>query len=191
MSFSRLQLYIRAFFPRIPIWHWALVVLHALVLTGFLVTRKRLPIYGTVALGVVLFIGLYLLDALALIRFGSNRVAHPNIDLAAEFQRIVSGNEENQMLMLFNTIVFVPFGFVLLVFLLSTGMGRRRGLERVALIAFGLSFCIECIQSLFRVGNFEVTDLVLNTMGGVIGGCLALFIFTILRFFAKTKEYGR
>lgn len=63
---------------------------------------------------------------------------HPGIDLRAELRRITSGNEENLMLMLFNTALFAPFGLAMGAFLRSTGMGLWRCLGRVTLVAFGL-----------------------------------------------------
>ena len=52
-----------------------------------------------------------------------------------------------------------------------TGFWRRVGL--VTLAAFGLSLCIECLQLVLHVGFFEVTDLVMNTVGGGVGGLVA------------------
>ena len=52
-----------------------------------------------------------------------------------------------------------------------TGSWRRVGL--VTLAAFGLSLCIECLQLVLKVGYFEVTDLVMNTVGGGVVGLVA------------------
>ena len=38
---------------------------------------------------------------------------------------------------------------------------------------FGLSLCIECLQLLLRVGIFELTDLVMNTLGEFIGALIS------------------
>lgn len=171
MPFSTFQIYLRALFPRVPLWHW--VVMGVVALTVCLIGRKRFTVLGSIALGTAVFMGLYLLDALALVRIGGRWVEHPGIDLGAELQRITSGNEENLVLMLFNTAVFVPFGLALGAFLRSTGMGSWRCLGRVILVAFGLSLCIECIQWALHVGIFEVTDLVLNGVGGIVGAFVA------------------
>ena len=170
MSFSTFQIYVRAFFPSIPVWHWVVMAVLSLTLAGVLIWRRKLSALGAVALGVAVFMGLFLLDALALVRIGSSWVEHPGIDLGTEFQRIASCDEESLMLMLFNVAVFVPFGMALAVFLVSMGMGKWQCLGRVALVALGLSLCIECIQLVFHVGIFELTDLVLNTVGALIGG---------------------
>ena len=160
-------------------------------LTIYTLSQKKCPAYGAVALGLAVFIGLYLLDALALNRIGMEGARKTGFDLEAEWHRLLHGGEENQMLMLFNVAAFIPFGFFLAAFLASTNRfsaGRKVGL--VTLAGFGLSLCIECIQLVFRVGVFELTDLALNTAGAVIGAGLSLFIHSIIQLFAKTKVNG-
>lgn len=46
---------------------------------------------------------------------------------------------------------------------------KNRKFLRVLGMTFLLSLFIECIQLIFRVGSFDVDDLILNTLGGVIG----------------------
>ena len=46
--------------------------------------------------------------------------------------------------------------------------GRQLWLATLA--GFGLSLTIECLQLLLHVGFFELTDLVMNTVGAVVGG---------------------
>ena len=191
MSFSTFQIYLRVFFPRIPSWHWIVIGVVSLALTIYTLSRKKCSAYGAVALGLAVLIGLYLLDALALNRIGMEGTRKTGFDLESEWNRLLHGGEENRMLMLFNVAAFVPFGFFLAEFLASTkrfSAGRRFGL--VVLAGFGLSLCIECIQSVFRVGVYELTDLVLNTAGTVIGAGLSLIIHSIIQLSAKTKAYG-
>ena len=42
------------------------------------------------------------------------------------------------------------------------------------LSGFGLSLCIEFLQLMFRLGFFELTDLVLNTVGTFLGAGLVV-----------------
>jgi len=51
MSFSTFQIYLRAFFPRVPLWHWAVMGVVALALTAVLIGRKRFSVYGAIVLG--------------------------------------------------------------------------------------------------------------------------------------------
>ena len=85
------------------------------------------------------------------------------------------------MLNLFgNILVFIPFGFILPIILI-----RRRKLFNVILSTFFLSLMIETIQLFLRVGAFDVDDLILNTLGGVIGYILFLIINCIRRSYGK------
>ncbi|MCI6888214.1 MAG: VanZ family protein [Lachnospiraceae bacterium] len=63
-----------------------------------------------------------------------------------------------------NVAAFIPCGF----FLPIVSRRSRRWYNAV-LICFGFSLCIEVTQLVFKVGSFDVDDLLLNTGGGVIG----------------------
>lgn len=70
-----------------------------------------------------------------------------------------------------NVVCFMPFGFILPL------ISRRGGKwYNTFLLSFLLSLGIETVQLVFKVGSFDVDDMFLNTMGGVIGYiCVALF----------------
>ena len=63
-----------------------------------------------------------------------------------------------------NVICFMPFGFILPII-------RRRGKKwyNTFLLSFLMSFGIETIQLIFKVGSFDVDDMFLNTLGGIAG----------------------
>ena len=181
MSFSTFQIYLRAFFPHVPLWHWIDLVILAIAVMTITLIRKRNSVYGAVVLGLAVASGLALLDALVFIRIGGQHKLHPGIDLGAEWQRLTSDNEEILILMLFNAAVFIPFGMAVEeAFAAKNVFSRWKCLGFVALIAFALSLCIESLQLVLHIGMFEVTDLVLNTVGAVLGGALAFGIRRIL-----------
>ena len=64
--------------------------------------------------------------------------------------------------MQFNVLLFVPFGF-----LLSAVMTKKIPLQFVAVIS--ISVLLEVVQYILAVGRSDVTDILLNTLGGVIG----------------------
>lgn len=183
MSFATLQAYVRAFFPELPAAHWIGICVLALALTVFLALRRKYPFFGAAALGFTVLLGLFLLDGLVLIRRGGSLSGEGRgIDLAAEYRRLVSGNEEILFLILFNIAVFVPFGFTLAEFLSSAKrLTGWQGLKYTALTALGLSLCIECLQLILRAGMFELTDLVLNTAGAALGAALPLACRALFR----------
>lgn len=63
-----------------------------------------------------------------------------------------------------NIAAFMPFGF-LLPFITE----RRMQTGKVLVYSFLLSLSAETIQLLSRTGAFDVDDLILNTVGGVLG----------------------
>lgn len=63
-----------------------------------------------------------------------------------------------------NVVAFMPFGAILPVINRHT-----RGFFHIGLLSLELSFIMECLQLIFRVGSFDVDDLILNTLGGVLG----------------------
>lgn len=63
-----------------------------------------------------------------------------------------------------NIICFMPFGFFL-----PINSRRGRYWYNVVLFSFLFSLCIETIQLVFKVGSFDVDDMILNTLGGVFG----------------------
>jgi len=58
----------------------------------------------------------------------------------------------------------VPFGFILP--LLAK---KFQKLSTVAFATFCLSLTFELLQLVFEFGSFDVDDLILNTIGGILG----------------------
>lgn len=79
-----------------------------------------------------------------------------------------------------NVIGFVPFGMILPVICPKTGT-----FFRIFLLSLEFSLCVEIIQLIFKVGSFDVDDMILNTLGGVIGYLLFRFCDMVRR-----KVYG-
>ena len=62
-----------------------------------------------------------------------------------------------------NVVIFVPFGFFMPM------ASRYRSFFSTVFYSFGLSLCVETFQLLTKVGSFDVDDLLLNTIGGLVG----------------------
>ena len=70
-----------------------------------------------------------------------------------------------------NVLAFMPCGFLL------PAISRRcRRIYYAVPVGFLISFLIECTQLIFRVGSFDVDDLMLNTLGVLLGFILNRFI---------------
>ena len=79
-----------------------------------------------------------------------------------------------------NVIGFLPFGFFLPI------LSRRlRNGAVVTALGFGLSLLEESIQLVFKVGCFDVDDLILNTLGAAIG----YMLFAVCNYLRR-KRYG-
>ena len=76
-----------------------------------------------------------------------------------------------------NIIGFVPFGALLPIFIRSV-----RNAWKVTLLSLEISAIIEVSQLIFRVGCFDVDDMILNTLGGLLGFGL---------FWVSSKYYRR
>jgi glycopeptide antibiotics resistance protein len=63
-----------------------------------------------------------------------------------------------------NILIFIPFGFVLPILFRRF----RNPLLSIGLVFF-LSLLVESIQRVFRIGQFDVDDIILNATGGIIG----------------------
>lgn len=71
-----------------------------------------------------------------------------------------------------NIVAFIPFGFFLP--FLSYSAGKKR-FSYVILCAFSFTLLIEFIQLILKVGTFDVDDILLNTIGGLLGFILYEF----------------
>ena len=75
---------------------------------------------------------------------------------------------------LLNMLAFIPFGFLLPLELSAVRPDHKLTWIQYVLIGFCFSLVIESCQYLFQVGDFELDDLVKNTMGTAICAYLSL-----------------
>lgn len=86
--------------------------------------------------------------------------SHPSTSFASRFFNLAG-----------NIALFIPFGFLFP--LLFRNMGS---FGTVLLAAFFLSLFFEVFQFITKIGQFDVDDLILNTLGAIVGYILfALF----------------
>ena len=138
-----------------------------------MIGRKR-SVYSSIVLGFTVFAGLFLLEEAVVIRYCDILHHSSGVNLEAEHNRIFHGNVWGWTQIFSNLAAFIPFGFFRSEFLASAKSicaGRRLGL--VTLAGFGLSLTIECLQLLLHVGYFELTDLVMNTVGTFVGALIS------------------
>ncbi len=128
---------------------------------------------------VVLFYFLFFSEELG--RTYSERAYHYNLVPFKEIRRFLTyrdtlGTKAVMLNIVGNVAAFVPFGIFLPVFSV-----RCKKVWRTVLYSFELSFLVEVLQLVFRVGSFDVDDLSLNTLGGLIGFLLYILGTYIFR----------
>ncbi len=94
-----------------------------------------------------------------------------NLELFKEIRRFYKyrkqlGVEAFLLNIVGNVVGFMPCGFFLPII-----SRRSKKFYNTFLFSFCLSLCIETTQLVFRVGSFDVDDLFLNTLGGMLGFC--------------------
>jgi len=62
-----------------------------------------------------------------------------------------------------NFVTFIPFGL-----LLSLNF-KKAALRRLLIVVFGFSAAVEALQFILAIGTTDVTDVVTNTFGGLVG----------------------
>lgn len=109
-----------------------------------------------------------------------------NLHLFKEIKRFIQyrhvlGMESFIVNIFGNIFAFTPFGFILPII-----SPKNRRFINVALLSLELTLTIEILQYLLKVGIFDVDDIFLNTVGGVIG----YLCYVICRKFAYGKKTG-
>lgn len=98
----------------------------------------------------------------------SQKVENNFITFLSSFNELVQGNTAILYDILFNIVLFIPFGILL--------QQRCQTYKNMFIIIFSTVF-VESIQLYTSYGLFEISDLIANTIGG---GCGIIF-FNVLK----------
>lgn len=91
-----------------------------------------------------------------------NLVLFTEIKRFFKYRHLLSA--ESFLLNMFGNIIgFMPFGFFVPM------LSKKRSFWKVLCLSFELTLAIETMQLLLKVGIFDVDDLFLNTLGGILG----------------------
>lgn len=135
----------------------------------------------------VIFLMYFLLFSESYGRIDTGRYRY-NLVLFREIKRFWSYRKQLGMVSVLsnlfgNVFIFAPFGFFLPM------ASRYRSFFSALFYSLGLSFCVELLQLFSRIGSFDVDDLFLNTLGGIIG--YVIFILcTVIRRKHDRKNIG-
>lgn len=73
-----------------------------------------------------------------------------------------------------NLLFFIPFSFFLLLGFYNLNERKLKLFKEIGVIYFKFSLFIELLQLIFTLGTFQLSDIIYNTLGGVIGAILAI-----------------
>lgn len=113
----------------------------------------------------LLFIYIYfILDKTLLDRtFG----AENNIELALTIPNILEiNNARDNIEAIENLIFFIPYTFFLLQ---SSLLEKIKSIKDILILSFFTSLVIEVLQYITTLGTFQLSDLLYNTLGGLVG----------------------
>ena len=131
-------------------------------------TKKKIKGTGRILFFIYLVLLIFLLFFSERYGRGGTQEYRYNVVLFAEIKRFFKYRSlistESFLLNMFgNVIGFMPFGFFLPMLM------RKHSFFRILCLSFELTLAVEVTQLLFKVGIFDVDDLLLNTIGGVLG----------------------
>ena len=134
----------------------------------------------------IIFVFYFLLISEIYGRTGEMQEYHYNLILFKEIKRF--WNYRNQLgifatatNLLGNVLIFLPFGFFMAM------ASKYRSFLSTLIYSFALSLTIELSQLFMKVGCFDVDDLLLNTIGGILGFITFLICNVIRRNYAKKR----
>lgn len=84
-----------------------------------------------------------------------------------------------------NVIIFMPLGF------LGAMASQHRSFIRTTLDGFLLSLIVEVFQLIAMVGRFDVDDLMLNTLGTMLGFVTFIICNIIRRMYGTKRKRAR
>lgn len=138
-----------------------------------------------IAIGWVLFYVYILLLSYFLFfseRYGRDTITQQyNLELFKEIKRFIKYREqiglEGFVVNIFgNVIAFMPYGFLLP--LLNRAYRR---FYSIGILSILFSLVVETAQLLLKVGVFDVDDVLMNSLGGILGYLIFLSIHSIYR----------
>jgi glycopeptide antibiotics resistance protein len=65
-----------------------------------------------------------------------------------------------------NVVIFVPLGIY------AGVLFKRWGFVKKVLFFFSISLMFEGLQFIFKIGAFDITDIITNVLGGIIGSLI-------------------
>lgn len=155
------------------------------------IKKKHRILGGIVFMVYIVLLVYFMFFAESLGRAVASSSYHYNLEPFKEISRFLTYRDRLGMgvvvaNLLGNVIAFVPFGLFLPIMI-----NNRFGYIGMTLLSLDLSLFIELLQLVSKVGSFDVDDLFLNTIGGLIGYCIFRFVWKYRRRKVTANEQGK
>ena len=155
------------------------VDLFVLALLYFVVLRQRWSARGRKSLTLHTLLYFYLVGVLyvtlmPILAALPDCLRHPYLPMRLlPFRDLYYGYGDAERQLLLNVLMTVPFGILLP--LCRCCVGKKCGFFRCLLLTLTLSLCIELLQPLLSTSRrSDITDVITNTVGGILGYLLFL-----------------
>ncbi|WP_038299096.1 VanZ family protein [Metaclostridioides mangenotii] len=112
---------------------------------------------------ILLIIYLFILTFGIVFKMGSPALGIRSLNLIPYGSSVISNGKIHTRELIYNVIAFIPFGGY--ISMLKTNWSFIKKILPI----FGVSLLFEIIQFIFGLGASDITDLINNTLGGVIG----------------------
>lgn len=97
-----------------------------------------------------------------------------SINLIPFYYDTLSDTQIHLKEVVYNVFIFIPAGFYLPAL-------RSKKIKEGIIGSFFLSLFFEIMQWIFALGASDITDVITNTMGGLLGACLYVFLGKIFK----------
>lgn len=157
---SKFKLIIEARYPR---WSWEIFALFLIMTVGFVIMmyKSKLNLKKKTASAVLYLYSYNLLIITLLMRSASRDYSYSFLPFFLnEFDRSNKGVWD----CVFNALLFLPLGF-LIPYLLNS----KHKYKVTVFLGFCITLIIELIQLITKLGEFELDDIVFNTLGTAAG----------------------
>ncbi|MCM1114003.1 MAG: VanZ family protein [Clostridium sp.] len=165
----------------IPFLFSVILTLILLILFSLKSKRKKIQHYATIFALIFYFAELFYTTII--FRIGSK--TNPLADVFGEW--LIYDGETSMYINpkpILNIILFLPMCFAVFYiakYLVKKPLTNKRMLTVVTAVSFAVSLCIELTQLIFSIGSFQISDLVYNTLGGLIGAVLYITVKHIIK----------
>lgn len=102
------------------------------------------------------------------------------------YKYFITNDSKNYMFTIYNIlgniILFIPMGIYFYL------LNKRKSFFKNTLIICLVSIGIETLQYIFRVGIFDIDDIILNTFGGAVGYLISIGLIKVFETQKKFKD---